>query len=153
VIGRRTLETATALLTGAFGLAVVASSFENGIGWSSAGVEAGSFPFLTGSIIIAASAGNLLQGALQARETVISAADLRKVAALFVPAALFIAAIPLIGLYVASAAYVLVAVGGRIPLVRAVALAAVTPLALYVVFERMFRVSLPHGWLGQLLGL
>jgi hypothetical protein len=152
VIGRRTLETATALLTGAFGLAVVVSSFQNGIGWSSAGVEAGSFPFLTGSIVVAASAGNLLHGLLQQRETVISATDLRRVAALFVPAVLFIAVIPLIGLYLASAGYVMVAVGGRIPLVRAVVLAAVTPLAIYLVFQRMFLVSLPHGWLGQLLG-
>ena len=55
-------------------------------------------------------------------------------------------AIPVIGLYAASAAYVLVATAGRISLVRAVALAAATPVALYLVFERMFLVSLPHGW-------
>jgi len=37
MVSRRSLETATALLTGAFGAAVIISSLDNGIGWSSAG--------------------------------------------------------------------------------------------------------------------
>ena len=38
MVSRRSLETATAILTGAFGAAVVVSSLDNGIGWSSAAV-------------------------------------------------------------------------------------------------------------------
>ena len=52
VLARRALELATAILTGSFGVAVVVSSLDNGIGWSSAGVDAGTFPFLTGIIIV-----------------------------------------------------------------------------------------------------
>ncbi len=154
MISRRMLETATALLTGSFGAAVVVSSLENGIGWSTAGVDAGTFPFLTGAIIVAGSASNLVRGLLEAQGVSVTAADLRHLAMLFVPAVVFVAAIPLIGMYLAAFGYMLAAVAGRgrAALVRAGALACATPLALYLVFERMFQVSLPHGALGQALG-
>jgi hypothetical protein len=73
---------------------------------------------------------------------------------MFLPASIFIAAIPLIGLYLASGGYMLAttAVQNRSPLLHALALAVATPLALYVVFERMFQVSLPHGALADALG-
>jgi len=45
MISRRALEIFTAALTGIFGVAVVVLSIDNGIGWSSAGVDAGTFPF------------------------------------------------------------------------------------------------------------
>ena len=66
MISRRVLEFATAVLTGSFGVAVVVSSLDNGIGWSSAGVDAGTFPFLTGIIIVLGSLYNVAQGALGA---------------------------------------------------------------------------------------
>ena len=37
-------------------------------------------------------------------------------------------------------------------LLRSLVIAVVTPLALYVVFERMFQVTLPHGALAAALG-
>src|SRR6516225_8236085 len=64
MISRRALELATAVLTGSFGVAVVVSSLDNGIGWSSEGVDAGTFPFLTGLIIVAGSLYNLVRGVL-----------------------------------------------------------------------------------------
>jgi len=53
MVSGRSLEAATALVTGAFGAAVVVSSLDNGIGWSSAGVESGTFPFVVGLVILA----------------------------------------------------------------------------------------------------
>ena len=55
MISRRALELATAALTGTFGATVIVSSIDNGIGWSTAGVDAGTFPFLTGMIILVGS--------------------------------------------------------------------------------------------------
>jgi hypothetical protein len=80
--------------------------------------------------------------------------ELRRLAGLFLPAAIFIAAIPVIGMYPASAGYVfaVLALPTRQSVVRSLIIAAATPLALYLVFERMFQVSLPHGWLGAFLG-
>ena len=51
MVSGRSLEAGTALLTGAFGVAVVVSSLDNGIGWSPAGVDAGTFPFIVASVI------------------------------------------------------------------------------------------------------
>ncbi len=149
MISRRALEIATAALTGIFGVVVVVSSIDNGIGWSSAGVDAGTFPCLTGIIIVLGSLYNMGQGALGRGPS-----ELRRLAGLFVPAAIFVAVIPIVGMYLASAGYVfaVLALPKRQSVVSALVIAVVTPLALYVVFERMFQVSLPHGALGAAFG-
>ncbi|WFU68786.1 MULTISPECIES: tripartite tricarboxylate transporter TctB family protein [unclassified Bradyrhizobium] len=159
MISRRALELATAALTGSFGVAVVVSSLDNGIGWSSSGVDAGTFPFLTGIIILAGSLYNLVRGVLPAASLAnvpiaITPIELRRLAGLFVPAAIFVAAIPLLGMYLASAGYVfaVLAIPKHQSVPRALAMAAATALALYVVFERMFQVSLPHGALAAAFG-
>jgi hypothetical protein len=154
MISRRALELATATLTGVFGAAVVISSIDNGIGWSTAGVDAGTFPFLTGVIVLVGSLWNLARGWLQGRNVVVSSSDLRRVTALFVPAVVFVAAMPLIGVYLASGCYMLgtLALLHRFSFPRSLLIAAATPLALYLVFERMFQVSLPHGALGDVIG-
>jgi hypothetical protein len=159
MISRRALELATAALTGIFGVVVVVSSIDNGIGWSSAGVDAGTFPFLTGVIIVLGSLYNMGQGVLgrgilATVRVAVTASELRRLAGLFVPAAIFVAAIPIVGMYLASAGYVFAVLAlpkGRSAF-RALVIAVTTPLALYVVFERMFQVSLPHGALAAAFG-
>ena len=159
MISRRALEVSTAGLTGMFGVAVVVSSVDNGIGWSSAGVDAGTFPFLTGVIIVLGSLYNFAQGALGrdslARVVVaVTRPELGRLAGLFIPAAIFVAAIPILGMYLASAGYVfgVLAIPRHQSVPRALGMAAATALALYVVFERMFQVSLPHGALAAAFG-
>ncbi|WP_028136612.1 tripartite tricarboxylate transporter TctB family protein [Bradyrhizobium japonicum] len=159
MISRRALELATAVLTGGFGVTVVISSLDNGIGWSSAGVEAGTFPFLTGIIIVLGSLYNLVRGVLPAASlanvpVAITQVELRRLAGLFVPAAIFVAAIPLLGMYLASGLYVfaVLAIPRHQSMPRALAMAGATAVALYVVFERMFQVSLPHGALAAAFG-
>ena len=159
MISRRALELATAILTGSFGVAVVVQSLDNGIGWSSAGVDAGTFPFLTGIIVVLGSLYNLVRGLVPAASLAhvpiaITPLELRRLAGLFVPAAIFVAAIPLLGMYIASAAYIfaVLAIPRHQSLLRSAVTAAATALALYVVFERMFQVSLPHGALAAALG-
>ena len=71
MVSGRGLEAATAFITGAFGAAVVVSSLDNGIGWSAAGVESGTFPFIVGLVILAGSVFNLVQGWLHARAVVL----------------------------------------------------------------------------------
>jgi hypothetical protein len=154
MISRRALELATAALTGIFGAAVIVSSIDIGIGWSTVGVDAGTFPFLTGVIVLVGSLWNLAHGWLRGRDVVVSSSDLRRVTALFVPAIVFVAAIPLIGVYLASGCYMLgtLALLQRFSFPRSLLIATATPLALYLVFERMFQVSLPHGALGDVIG-
>jgi hypothetical protein len=159
MISRRALELATAILTGSFGVAVVVSSLDNGIGWSSAGVDSGTFPFVIGLVIVLGSLYNLVRGVLPATSLAsvpiaITQIELGRLAGLFVPAAIFVAAIPLLGMYLASALYIfaVLAIPRHQSLLRSLAMAAATALALYVVFERMFQVSLPHGALAAAFG-
>ena len=156
MISRRGLEAATAALTGGFGVAVAVSSLDNGIGWSSAGVESGTFPFITGLIVIAASAWNLFHAGLWrgSRHSVISWDDLRKIAALFLPALAMVAAVPLLGLHAAAAIYIFAVLvwQNHIAPVRALAGAAVVAVSLYAMFDWAFQVTLPRGALGAALG-
>ena len=142
------------MLTGSFGLAVVLSSRDNGVGWSEAGVDAGTFPFLTGIIILAGSLYNLAHGAIAGGGIVVSRLDLKRGAALFLPAAAFIGVIPWLGFYLASGAYMVGVLAGprHLSIVRSLLIGVVTPIALYVVFERLFQVSLPHGAIAAALG-
>jgi hypothetical protein len=154
MISRRTLEIATATLTGAFGAAVAVSSIDNGIAWSRAGVDAGTFPFLTGIIILGGSCFNLMGAAIADRIGGLGWAELKRIGALFVPAAIFVALIPLLGMYVASAAYAFgsFVLQARMSHPRSLAGALIVAVVLYLLFERMFQVSLPRGLIGGALG-
>ena len=154
MVSRRSLETATALLTGAFGAAVAVSSVGNGIGWSAAGVDSGTFPFIVGLIILSGSIFNLVQGWLEAGDILLRPSELKRLAILFIPAAIYVGVIPLIGMYLASAAYVFGALAWhkRGSFVFAGIAAIGTALALYVIFERTFQISLPRGLLGDFAG-
>ena len=153
MVSGRSLEAATALITGAFGAAVVVSSLDNGIGWSAAGVESGTFPFIVGLVILAGSVFNLVQGWLHARAVILGPSELRRLGILFVPAAVFVGIIPLIGMYPASAFYVFGALAWhKRGFLLVSALAAIgAALALYLIFERTFQISLPRGLFGALL--
>jgi hypothetical protein len=154
MVSGRSLETATAVLTGAFGAAVVVSSYGNGIGWSAAGVDSGTFPFIVGLIILSGSVFNLVQGWLQAREIVLRPSELKRLGMLFIPAAVYVGVIPLMGMYLASAAYVFGALAWhkRGAFIFSGVAAIGTALGLYLIFERTFQISLPRGVLGDALG-
>ncbi len=154
MVSRRSLETATAILTGAFGAAVVVSSLDNGIGWSAAGVDAGTFPFIVGLIIFGGSVFNLIRGWPRNDYAVLTPSELKRLAILFIPAAAYVGLIPLIGMYFASAVYVFAALSWhkRGAWVFATLAAVVTVLALYLIFELTFQISLPRGLLGEALG-
>jgi Tripartite tricarboxylate transporter TctB family len=154
MVSGRSLETATALITGAFGLAVVVSSLDNGIGWGAGGVDAGTFPFIVGLIILSGSLFNLVQGWLQARDVILRANELKRLGALFIPAAVYVGVIPLIGMYVASAIYVFGALAWhkRGSLLFSAVAAIGTAVALYLTFELTFQISLPRGALGDFFG-
>ena len=154
MLTRRSLEVATALVTGAFGAAILASSVGIGVGWTPRGVGAGSFPAIAGALIVAGSLYNLVRGAVRAGPMELDAPRLRRIAAIFLPAVAFVAAIPLLGLQVAAAAYIFGVLAPRKGMrrSRALAIAVATPLALYATFDWAFQVALPRGMLGAALG-
>jgi Tripartite tricarboxylate transporter TctB family len=117
-------------------------------------VDAGTFPFFVGLIILAGSIFNLARGWLGSREAIIGWFELKRVGGLFLPAVVYIGVIPIIGMYVASGGYVFgtLALQNRVSGTRAALIAIVTAVALYFIFERTFQVALPRGALGDALG-
>lgn len=154
MLSRRSLEVATATLTGVFGTAIALASLDNGMVWSSAGVGAGTFPFITGLLVAAGSLYNLVHGAVRAGPRILGRREAKKVCSLFLPAVVFVAAIPLLGLHAAAGTYVFatLALQQRQPIARSALIALATATAVFLVFDWMFQVSLPRGLLGTALG-
>ncbi len=127
-------------------------------GWGSSGPEAGYFPLRIGILIVVAA---LAVGVLELRrtnsgQTLIKHREAAWNIVLFAaPLVTFIAATPWLGIYLAAAAYLMVAVGliSRVRLTTTLAVALLTPAALFLLFEFVFRTPLPKGPLGPLLGM
>lgn len=154
MLSRRTLEIVTAALTGAFGIAIMVSSIQAGVGWTSRGVASGTFPCIAAMLIIGASLYNFARAFVHGGAVLVEGPGIVKLLGLFVPAALFVAAIPLLGLHLAAGIYVfgVVAAHRQGSRRKAAIFGILAPLALYAIFDWGFSVTLPRGWLGAALG-
>ncbi len=135
---------------------VIADSLRVGIGWGDDGPRSGYFPFYIGLMLAAASGWTLL-GALRgggADEGFATVGQLKSVAQIAVPIAVYVAVLSVLGLYVASIALIgyFMKRHGRYgwPLTAAVSLGV--PLTAFLVFERWFLGPLPKGPLEGALG-
>jgi hypothetical protein len=145
----RSVEIGVAAFTALFALIVMAGSVQAGIGWGAEGPKAGFFPFYVGLMILASSFVNF--GAVISQrpdgELFAEWGQLGKVMAMLVPTAIYVAAIPWIGIYVAS--MVLIAVFmrwlGRYNWGMVAAVSLGVPLVTFFVFERWFLLPLPKG--------
>jgi hypothetical protein len=164
-IGVGTMETVASLGFMAAGAAAIWDSLRLGAGWAADGPQTGYFPFWIGLLLVTASAMKLVGIARAARPRAgepprgaaplfLSWEQLLTVATVFVPTTVYVAAIPFIGLYVASAllvAWFMWRLGG-FGLLRAAASGVATALVAFAVFEIWFLVALPKGPLEELLG-
>lgn len=164
-LGMRTMEIATSLAFAFAGAVAIWDSLRLGAGWGADGPRSGYFPFWIGLLLVLASAGNLLAvaraAAPQGEDAGSPAAPMfltwdqaRTVASVFVPTALYVAAIPVAGIYLASAALVawfMTRLGGFRPL-RAIPAGIATALVTFTVFEIWFLVALPKGPIEEFLG-
>jgi hypothetical protein len=157
-IGNRGPDVAVAAVLLAIGIMVVADSVRVGIGWAEDGPRSGYFPFYIGLILSVSSAWILLQRLLRWRGAdgrFASYGELRLVAAMAVPLAIYLALIAPLGIYVPSAlliGYFMWRHGKFHPAIT-VPVAIGVPLLLFFVFERWFLVPLPKGPLERALGL
>jgi putative tricarboxylic transport membrane protein len=154
--GQRTVEIGVTLFTGLFGAIILVGSLRVGIGWGAEGPRSGFFPFYIGLLIIASSAVNLLQiWLMDGQPRFAKWAQLHHVLSVLVPTAIYVVAIPYVGIYVVSA--VLIAVFmlrlGKHHWSLTAAISIGTPIAIYLVFEKWFLVPLPKGPVEELLHL
>jgi hypothetical protein len=137
---------------------VISDSLRVGTGWADDGPRSGYFPFYIG-LALALSSGSVLVGQLLRWKAADSGfaqrSQLALVIAVFVPMVIYVGAINLLGIYVASTlliAYFMLRHGkyGALPTLL---VSIGTPLVFFLVFERWFLVQLPKGPLEHLFGL
>jgi hypothetical protein len=150
-ISQRTAELVVAALTLALGLTVVTASYKLGAGWASDGPQAGYFPFYTGLLICIGSVANivaaLIRGAKNGPVTFVSWVSLGRVGTVLIPAALFVGAIHIVGIYVSALVYIagFMILLGRYPVWKGVSVGLGVSIVLFFMFEVWFKVLLPKG--------
>jgi hypothetical protein len=152
----RLVEIGVAIAILASGGLVMLGSVQAGIGWGAEGPKAGFFPFYIGVAIVISSLLNLWS-AYRESETGLFAewGQLRQVLAVVIPTAIYVAAIPFIGLYISS----ILLIGffmrwlGKYNWLIIAAVAIGMPVLTYIVFEKWFLVPLPKGPLEEWLSL
>ncbi|HRK18165.1 MAG TPA: tripartite tricarboxylate transporter TctB family protein [Hyphomicrobiaceae bacterium] len=157
VVTRRAAEIGFAIFTAALGAVVIYGARDLDTGWSDTGPEAGYFPYRLGIIIFVASLVNLARAILRpgAPYPFLNVSAMKGLARFALPLIALIAATPVLGVYISAALYlfVTIAVVAREPLRRALSVAVLLPVALFVLFEFAFKTPLPKGPLGPLFGM
>lgn len=158
-IPTRSVEIAVSVALMLLGSVVVYDSLRLGARWADDGPQAGYFPFYVGGILCVCALvllAHAVVGKFAGPRTFISGPELRRVLQVFVPAAVYVAAIQVIGIYVASAVYVAFFMCwlGRYRVWLSAAVGVGLMTAFFLMFEVWFKVPLfkglwdPLAWLG-----
>ena len=154
----RWVELVFALLVAFAGGVVIYDSARIGAQWASDGPQAGSFPWLTGCAL--ALSGGWLAATTLWRwkrledDVFVSWAKLKPVLAMLLPTIAYVVMIRLVGIYVASALFIVAFMlwQGRYRLLPAVGVSLAVPTVMFLLFEMWFLVPLPKGPLERMLG-
>ncbi len=153
---QRNVEMGVALFVLALGVITMIGSLQVGIGWGEEGPKSGFFPFWIGLIVVLASVVNFVRAlAIAPGKLFAEWSQLAEVRKVIIPMAIYVSAVPWLGIYVASA---LLIAGfmrwlGRYGWLLSVFISVVLPVVIYVTFEKWFMVPLPKGPLEDWLGL
>jgi len=135
--------------------AVIIDSVRVGRGWGSEGPEAGFYPFYVALLLGTAAASILLREWRSSSERLfVGSLELRRMLSVLLPSAAYVALILGVGIYVASAVFLIgfMRWQGKYGWSRALPLGLGVPLAMFLLFEVGFGLPLPKGpleaWLG-----
>src|SRR5262249_8980090 len=152
----RNVEIGVALFMALLALIGIYGSMQVGIGWGAEGPRAGFFPFYVSLIVLISCVVNIVMTAMAPGENKEFATwdQLRQVVSILVPTAIYVALIPYIGIYVASALLVALFMRwfGHYNWLMVVGVSLLVPIATFFMFEIWFLVPLPKGPLETMLG-
>ena len=152
-ISTHSVEIVVALLVFALGLTILIGSWNLGSKWTSDGPGPGYFPFYISLIMCISGAGIAIQ-ALRKRPEGIFAdrQQLKQVLIVLLPAALYVLAVQLIGLYIASAIYIalFMTLLGKYSPIKSTLAAVVIMVLFFLLFEVWFKIPLYKGVLNPL---
>jgi putative tricarboxylic transport membrane protein len=151
----RAADLITAAMLAAVGGLVLADGLRLGIGWSTDGPRSGFFPFWLAVVLLSCCLIIAVQALRRpSSRPFIARAALRPVLLMLVPATAAVALMQVIGLYVASALYLVFYMRwvGRHGWAAVALVAVCFPVVTFLVFERWFLVPMPKGPLESWLG-
>ena len=142
----------------ALGALVMWDSVRLGARWAEDGPQAGYFPFYIGLFICIAATVNFVAGLGlkgEANRTFVETGQLTLVLVVLVPAAIYVALIGWLGIYVTSAVFIAFFMRwlGKYAWWKVAAVSIGTSVVFYLIFEVWFLVPLPKGPLEEMLGL
>jgi Tripartite tricarboxylate transporter TctB family len=126
-----------------------------GADWGSDGPGAGYFPFYIGLILTVCGAAIFVQS-IRARATdtgtFVDSVQLKQVMSVLLPSAVYVGAIMLLGLYLASALFIalFMIVLGKYPVLKSIVIGVLVNVVFFAMFEIWFKVPLYKGALEPL---
>lgn len=151
---RRAVEFCVSLILVGLAAAVLYDSYGRGAAWDN-GPQSGFFPARVGWLFLAGSVLLVIQAFREPPSLFATWDQLKMVAKVFGPLALFVALVEPLGIYVSSALFTLVfmpLVGG-VRWFSVIATALLVPLIAFWIFEKQFLVPLPKGPVEAMFGL
>jgi hypothetical protein len=153
----QSVEIGVALFMALLAVVGIIGSLKVGVGWGAEGPKAGFFPFYISLIVLISCAVNFV-GVLReytGREVFAEWSQIRQVLSIVVPTAVYVFAVPILGMYLSSGLLVGVFMKwlGRYSWPMVLAIAIGVPIVAFLMFERWFLVPLPKGPLEDWLGL
>lgn len=144
------VDAVVAVLIMLLGAVVIYGSKELGSGWTSEGPGAGYFPFYIG-LIMTISGGGILYQALYGKKkdtsVFVDGEQVKRVLSVLIPAGVYVLAVQFIGLYVASAIYIVLfmVILGKFSWVKSLIAALSVNTLFFLMFEVWFKVPLFKG--------
>jgi putative tricarboxylic transport membrane protein len=157
----RKADIVVALLLMLIGLLVIWDSVRIGFGWGMSGPEAGFFPFYMALGIVICTFFIVLRAMRIYRKegpgkTLVQEGGLLPILWVLLPAVGMVLLTELTGLHLATVFYLAfyMRVVGKIHLAKVVLISIIVPLAVYILFDRVFLIPLPEGiWGKNIMGL
>lgn len=155
VVSTRTIEIVVAVALTIFGAVIAYTSHQLGAGWTTDGPGAGYFPFYVGLLICIAGVGVLVQTILnkdKKDDAFVDREQLRRVLSVLIPALVYVGAVQLFGLYIASAVYIalFMVILGKYTWLKSSIISLAVIVLFFLMFEVWFKVPLYKGSINLL---
>lgn len=156
-VSERTVGAISVIVIFLVGVVMMIDNYKLGAGWAKDGPESGYFPFRIGAIICIASVIVLLQtlfGKTRSTKTFVTWPRFKLVLLVLVPTMVYVLAIQLVGIYVASTLFVaaFMRVMDKSHWLKILVVSIGVTVTLFWMFEVQFMVPLPKGPLEALFG-
>jgi len=156
-VSERTAGAVSVIVIFLVGVVMMVDNYKLGAGWAKDGPESGYFPFRIGAIICIASVVVFYQtlfGKTRSTRTFVNWERLKRVLLVLVPTMIYVLAIQLVGIYVASTLFIaaFMRVMGKYNWLKILVISIGINVTLFWMFEVQFMVPLPKGPLEALFG-